>query len=140
MTSHLAPGHGSARAPGTRISRRETRHRQLESLAAEFALLAQRRARVAHQIDLLDHQRQAAAASLAHLQARMSWLTQHIAWLDPALQAGRAPRVALPAAPPPLPAAAPAPPPASLAQEAGRPRLMARPAPRPRGFAGKWRS
>jgi hypothetical protein len=73
------------RAPGTRTSRTDTRQRRLESLAAEFALLAQRRTRAVRQIDLLDQQREAAAAGLAKLTARMGWLAQRMNAIDPDL-------------------------------------------------------
>jgi hypothetical protein len=143
MSLHLAPGYGSARPPGTRTSRRGTRDRQLESLAAEFALLAQRRARVAHRIDLLDSQRAAASAALNNLQSRMAWLTRQIAALDPTLPPLRElrPGLAAPASPPPALANAQAVAgSASGANASGRPRPIAKPATRPRGFAGKWRS
>jgi hypothetical protein len=100
-----------SRAPGTRTARADTRQRRMESLAAEFALLAQRRGRVVHQIDLLDQQREAAAAGLARMLARMAWLTQRMDALDPDLRAGFETGPMLPPLPlqPPPSAAAPAP-------------------------------
>jgi chromosome segregation ATPase len=74
------------RSPGTRVSRADTRQRQLESLAAEFALLAQRRARVVHQLDLLDQQREAAATGFARLQSRLTWLMEQMDAIDPELR------------------------------------------------------
>jgi uncharacterized coiled-coil protein SlyX len=62
------------------------RQRRLESLSAEFALLAQRRARLSQRIDLLDQQRDAAALSIARLQARMGWLAQRMDAADPSLR------------------------------------------------------
>jgi cell division protein FtsB len=82
----------------------------LESAASEFALLAQRRARLARQIDLLDRQRAAAATSQAQLAARMAVLRARIDGL-----AGAAPEAAslpssAPPQPPPPPAPSPVPP------------------------------
>jgi len=76
-------GRRITRPQGKRIARTDLRDRRLESLAAEFALLAQRKARVAHQVDLLDQQRDAAAGSLAAIQGRMAWLTQRMAAVTP---------------------------------------------------------
>jgi hypothetical protein len=74
------------RAPGTRVARSDPRQRQLESLAAEFALLAQRRSRAIHQLALLDQQRAAALGNLHEVAARMAWLLDHIDGLDPELR------------------------------------------------------
>jgi hypothetical protein len=93
------------RAPGTRTSRTDTRQRRLESLAAEFALLAQRRTRAVRQIDLLDQQREAAAAGLAKLTARMGWLAQRMNAIDPDLLDPEA--TSLEPEPPPPPVAVP---------------------------------
>jgi len=82
----------------------------LEGAASEFALLAQRRARLARQLDLLDRQRAAATASLGQVLARMGVLRARIEGLPDVVPA--APE----APPPPAPAtAAPpaAPPPAA---------------------------
>jgi len=145
----------ASRAPGTRAARADVRQRRLESLAAEFALLAQRRARVTHRVELLDQQRDAARASLDKLQARMAWLARHIDALDPGLRERAAMAAADPAPPPPvparpfkvapMPAAAPASPPAIGRQwlaarpaPNGRPRPPARPGGGPSG--GKWRT
>jgi uncharacterized coiled-coil protein SlyX len=92
----------TARSPGTRTTRNDPRQRRLESLSAEFALLAQRRARVTHQIDLLDEQRAAAAVTFAKLQARMGWLVQRMDAIDPGLRA-------MPPEPEPEPEPAPKP-------------------------------
>lgn len=78
----------ATRSPGTRTSSRDTRQRQIESLAAEFALLAQRRARQSHQIELLEQQLKAATSSFAKLQHRLSWLVEQIDALDPSLRPG----------------------------------------------------
>jgi hypothetical protein len=92
------------RAPGTRAARVDTRQRRIESLAAEFALLAQRRARVVHQMDLLDQQREAAAIGFNKLQVRMAWLAQKMHALDPDLHETDTPaEVAAPPPPPPPP-------------------------------------
>jgi hypothetical protein len=74
------------RALGTRVARSDPRQRQLESLAAEFALLAQRRGRAIHQLALLDQQRSAALGNLLKVTARMAWLLDHIDGLDPELR------------------------------------------------------
>lgn len=93
----------ASRPPGTRTSRKDTRQRQIESLAAEFALLAQRRARQSHQIELLEQQLRAATSSFAKLQRRLSWLVEQIDALDPSLRPG------LEAPPEPIQPPAPAP-------------------------------
>jgi hypothetical protein len=95
------------RSPGTRTARSDTRQRRIESFAAEFALLAQRRARLVHQMDLLDQQREAAANSFGKLQARMSWLVQRMDALDPELREGFEPEPELAPPPPPPPASRP---------------------------------
>ena len=102
----------ASRSPGTRTSSKDTRQRQIESLAAEFALLAQRRARQSHQIELLEQQLQAATSSFAKLQRRLSWLLEQIDALDPSLRPG------LEA--PPEPIQPPAPAPAPAASRTGR--------------------
>lgn len=78
----------ASRSPGTRTSRKDTRQRQIESLAAEFALLAQRRARQSHQVELLEQQLLAARRSFARLQRRLSWLVEQMDALDPSLRPG----------------------------------------------------
>ncbi len=114
----------------TRTARTDTRQRSVASLASEFALLAQRRTRVGHQLTLLEQQHAAAATTMGRLLARMAWLVERIDALDPDL---RDPTPApAPIAPPPL---APAPQPAlanrwTQAQSA----LLSRPA------ARKWRT
>lgn len=94
------------RAPGTRATRFDPRQRRLESLAGEFALLTQRRARTLHQLELLDQQRAAAAANLDKVQSRLAWLVQHMDTLDPGLRdpAGHAEPEPEPPPPPPSPA------------------------------------
>lgn len=104
----------ATRPPGTRTSRKDTRQRQLESLAAEFALLAQRRARQSHQIELLEQQLQAAMSGFTKLQRRLAWLVQQMDALDPDLRPVPEPE---PLSAPPLPA----PPPPAAAASAGRP-------------------
>jgi hypothetical protein len=129
-----------SRAPGTRTARADTRQRRMESLAAEFALLAQRRGRVVHQIDLLDQQREAAAAGLAKMLARMAWLTQRMDALDPDLRAGfeTLPALSPPPLQPPLQSLAPVPRPLKQATFVGHaPIVKAAPAaPAARPWAG----
>ncbi len=98
----------SSRVGVTRTSRRDPRGPMLESLAAEFALLAQRRARMTRQIDLLDRQMRSATRSLEGAQSRMKILSLEMARLDPSLRPSSpavvAPvAVAVPAAPLPSP-------------------------------------
>jgi uncharacterized coiled-coil protein SlyX len=152
----------ATRPPGTRTARADPRQRRLESLSAEFALLAQRRARVAHQIDLLGQQHLAASLTFARLQARMGWLAQRMDALEPAL---RGPEAVEPEPPPPLPLPAPrpyppalpglaarkaapaaptkgppsAPPAPDIAQLPGRQRLAIHPGASPRKAPRKWR-
>jgi hypothetical protein len=61
---------------GTRLTRRGGGQAPLEALAAEFALLAQRRGRVTRQIELLDRQRIAAAATLRLVETRLTTLSR----------------------------------------------------------------
>jgi hypothetical protein len=77
-----------------RLANRATRQRPvrrgmgepgLESLAAEFALLAQRRSRAIHQMKILEQQRAAAASGFAKLQKRIAWLIERIDHYGPAL-------------------------------------------------------
>jgi hypothetical protein len=75
----------------------------LEGSAAEFALLAQRRARLRRQLDLLERQRAAADGVMAQVEARMAVLSQRMAGFGAGLAAPA------PAVPPPAPAPAPAP-------------------------------
>jgi uncharacterized coiled-coil protein SlyX len=86
----------------TRTSRNDPRGAALESVAAEFALLAQRRARLARQLDLLGRQLAAASVSLDAVHGRMALLAQRMDGIDPSLRAGLAeppPPVVAPAAP-----------------------------------------
>jgi hypothetical protein len=105
----------SARRCVTRTSRHDPRGAQMESIATEFALLAQRRTRLARQVDLLSHQLAAANANLKHVQSRMGTLALHMDEVDPQLRPGAAPPppappqrqaayAPAPAYPPPLPA------------------------------------
>ncbi len=97
------------RTPTTRLTRSDPRQRQLESLAGEFALLAQRRARVAHQLDLLDQQREVAAAGFARLQTRMALLARCMDALEPDLRDSYAAEPEPPPPPPPPPVKQPLP-------------------------------
>jgi hypothetical protein len=76
----------SPRPAVTRTSRNDPRGAALESVAAEFALLAQRRARIARQLDLLGRQFNAAQSSLDAAHARMAWLASRIDGIDPSLR------------------------------------------------------
>ncbi len=87
----------SIRPSVTRTSRHDPRGAALESVAAEFALLAQRRARLARQLDSLGRQLAAASASLDAVQNLMMLLAQRMDGIDPGL------RPVAPAAPAPLP-------------------------------------
>jgi hypothetical protein len=58
---------------------------RLESVAAEFALLAQRRARMVRQMALLETQHNAAQQSLAVIERRMAVLSQQMIAVEPAL-------------------------------------------------------
>ena len=71
------------RPPRSRVVRGNLHQPRLESLAAEFALLTQRRARSIQQIALLDQQRAAAASGFARLQQRIAWLMQRMDRLGP---------------------------------------------------------
>ena len=73
----------SARSRAVRGNMGEPR---LESLAAEFALLTQRRSRAIHQIEILDLQRTTAAVGFAKLQKRIAWLMQRMDMLTPDLR------------------------------------------------------
>jgi len=63
---------------GTRLRRKNSGEAPLEAVAAEFALLAQRRARVARQIELLDRQQAAAAATLRMVDSRLAALSHRM--------------------------------------------------------------
>jgi hypothetical protein len=76
----------SARPSVTRTSRHDPRGAALESVAAEFALLAQRRARIARQLDLLGRQLEAAQSSLDAVQGRMAMLAHRMDGIDPSLR------------------------------------------------------
>ena len=96
----------------------------LEGISAEFALLAQRRARLIRQIELLARQAEAAEGNLGRVARRMAWLSARmVADCGP-------PQAAAPEPPPPPPRAALA------APAAARPgtRPPAAPATRRRGL------
>jgi len=94
----------SMRPSVTRTSRHDPRGAALESVAAEFALLAQRRARLARQLDLLGRQLAAASVSIDAVHGRMALLAQRMDGIDPSLR----PHDAAPAAPPVAAPTAPA--------------------------------
>jgi uncharacterized coiled-coil protein SlyX len=83
----------------TRAIRADAGAGSMETLAAEFALLAQRRARIARQVDLLDRQLTAAEAGLNKVTDRMTCLASRMEAIDPALRAA----LAKPPPPPPSP-------------------------------------
>jgi hypothetical protein len=74
------------RTPRPRAVRGNSGDPRLESLAAEFALLAQRRSRAVHELQVLDQQRATAAAGFARLQRRMAWLVDRMDRLSPDLR------------------------------------------------------
>ena len=76
----------SHRSPRSRAVRGNMGQPRLESLAAEFALLTQRRSRAVHQIAILDQQRAAAAAGFARLQKRIAWLLERMDAASPDLR------------------------------------------------------
>jgi hypothetical protein len=89
---------------GTRVRRADaTGPDRLESISAAFALLAQRRARLMRQIDLLDRQQSAARASLEKVEAKLGELGGYIT----AQSAAEAVTAAPAAQSPPAPAAVP---------------------------------
>ncbi len=110
------------RAPGTRVMRRDGQKLRLESVAAEFALLAQRRARMVRQIALLETQHVAAGQRLGVIERRMAVLSRQMVAVEPAL----APQAASLSALPPLPQIATAPV-AAPAPVAARPSATTRP-------------
>lgn len=89
---------------GSRVRKQVADTARLEGAAAEFALLAQRRARVARQIELLSRQRDAAALTLTQVEARMRHLAGNMRLddLPPPARAPGAPEAV------PQPASAPA--------------------------------
>ena len=85
----------------------------LEGISAEFALLAQRRARLLRQIELLARQAEAAEGNLSRVARRMAWLSARMV-ADCGPPQAAAPEPPPPPPPPPAPraarpAAAPAP-------------------------------
>jgi len=105
----------STRAVVTRTSRGDPRGAVLESVAAEFALLAQRRARMTRQIDLLQRQLTAASCTLNGVLTRMAVLAQRMDTIDPDLRG----TLVLPEPPPPPP-----PPPQAPVRAAAAPRQI----------------
>jgi hypothetical protein len=79
------------RTPRTRAVRVNAGDPRLESLAAEFALLAQRRSRAIHQLETLDQQRATDALAFARLQKRINWLMEHMSELSAELAEPAAP-------------------------------------------------
>lgn len=73
----------------------------LEQVAAEFALLAQRRARAARQIDLLSRQLDAAERGHAAVERRLTQLAQRMTAMAPDVLVPA--QIAPPAPPPPPP-------------------------------------
>lgn len=129
-----------SRTPGTRAARSDPREHRLESLAAEFALLAQQRARTVHRFELLDQQREAAGESLARVQARLTWLARRIHALDPGLREPEPQCVVVPPPPPPpQPLVRPPDGKARVKPATGRPWMIVRPRPAAAIVAGKWR-
>ena len=110
----------STRAVVTRTSRGDPRGAVLESVAAEFALLAQRRARRTRQIDLLQRQLHAATTTLSGVTTRMTVLAQRMDAIDPSLRGQLE-------APPPEPPPPPPPPsrPSGRTQQSLRPMRLA---------------
>jgi len=108
---------------GRPIGRRDQRPGSLDSIAAEFALLAQRRSRLMRQIELLERQHAAAHAQLGRVEQRMGVLSRRMA-LVPTLERAALEPEPPPPPPPPPPttrgriASAPPPPPAPSAPKA----------------------
>jgi phage shock protein A len=69
---------------GSRLRRQVAATAKLEGVAAEFALLAQRRARLHRQIELLERQLRAAGGTLSQVEARMHHLSAHMHITDDA--------------------------------------------------------
>jgi hypothetical protein len=115
----------SARPVVTRTSRRDPRGAALESVAAEFALLAQRRARLSRQLDRIGREFDAARTSLDAVQHRMALLAQRMDGIDPSLRPDWPAPAAL-TAPPPYPPQA-----AGFAPHTPRPQPQAPAAPPP---------
>ena len=112
----MPPRHAAPRAPGTRVLRPHARAGQgLEALAAEFALLAQRRARMLRQVELLERQLGAAGTAFHQIEARMSVLGRRIGRLEAGFT---------PPSPPPPPPPEPEP---ELVRPSPRARFVARP-------------
>ncbi len=118
-----APIRSALAARSTRLRRPGETPAPLESLAAEFALLAQRRGRVRRQMALLDRQREAADTTLRQVEHRLAALSRRMQpELAPPREASQARH--LPLAPSPLP-----PPP--LASPTLAPPTLAPPPPEP---------
>lgn len=74
----MRPAAPRQRPPGTRLSARGAGPQRLESAAAEYAMLAQRRARLLRQIDLLERQRHSADTGFQALEQRMATLSRQM--------------------------------------------------------------
>jgi hypothetical protein len=68
---------------GSRLRRQVAATAKLEGVASEFALLAQRRARLHRQIELLERQLRAAGGTLSQVEARMHHLSAHMHMNEP---------------------------------------------------------
>jgi hypothetical protein len=88
MTTPRAPRTLRTLPPrGSRLRRQVAATAKLEGVASEFALLAQRRARLHRQIELLERQLRAAGGTLTQVEARMHHLSAHMHMTDQAAQA-----------------------------------------------------
>jgi uncharacterized coiled-coil protein SlyX len=106
MSQSMRPRLTLLRPHKTRAIRADSGAGSLETIAAEFALLAQRRARIARQVDLLDRQLSAAEAGLHHVSDRMTRLATRMEAIDPELRTPLAEPPPPPPPPPPLPSIA----------------------------------
>lgn len=86
---------------GSRLRRQVAATAKLEGVASEFALLAQRRARLHRQVELLERQLRAAGVTLSQVEARMHHLSAHMHMNDPAAAEAAAPAEGAAAAPAP---------------------------------------
>lgn len=116
----MRPAAPRQRPPGTRLSARGAGPQRLESAAAEYAMLAQRRARLLRQIDLLERQRHSADAGFQALEQRMATLSRQM-MAPPAPPGQPLAQPGMPAPPPvaPPPAAEPGPTPAAAPRRRG---------------------
>ena len=84
MTAPRAPRTLRTLPPrGSRLRRQVAATAKLEGVASEFALLAQRRARLHRQIELLERQLRAAGGTLSQVEARMHHLSAHMHMTTP---------------------------------------------------------